>query len=195
MKICKLENCNNKIKSRSWCQKHYTRNRRYGDPLIIKRREPNLSELELLKWMKSVPQRRVSLKTKCWEWMGTRTKNGYGQIQYKGKKILIHRLMWFLTWGYMPKKLILHSCDNPSCFNPDHLSEGTQQDNMDDKVKRNRQAKGEKQGLSKLTEKKVIAIKKKYKSGRYNQTELGERFGVSHAAICRIINRKTWKHL
>ena len=40
----------------------------------------------------------------------------------------------------------MHSCDNPICCNPKHLSKGTHKDNSDDKVRKNRHAFGEKNG-------------------------------------------------
>ena len=38
--------------------------------------------------------------------------------------------------------VVRHTCDNRICVNPEHLEVGTHQDNMDDMVRRNRQAKG-----------------------------------------------------
>jgi len=43
--------------------------------------------------------------------------------------------------------IIRHSCDNVVCVNPDHLLSGTPNDNIQDSVKRNRRAKGDKHGL------------------------------------------------
>ena len=37
MKICSIEGCDKEIASKGYCIKHYTRFRRYGDPLIVKR--------------------------------------------------------------------------------------------------------------------------------------------------------------
>lgn len=31
---CKVDNCNNPVRSRGWCRSHYERWRRYGDPLV-----------------------------------------------------------------------------------------------------------------------------------------------------------------
>lgn len=36
MEICKIENCKNKCKSLGYCEKHYTRFRRHGDPNYTK---------------------------------------------------------------------------------------------------------------------------------------------------------------
>jgi hypothetical protein len=37
--------------------------------------------------------------------------------------------------------LVLHTCDNPPCVNPDHLYLGTWKDNMQDRIKRGRNPK------------------------------------------------------
>lgn len=48
---------------------------------------------------------------------------------------------------------------------------------------------------SKLTEKEVIEIYNKYKSGECTQSKLAEKYNVSGSVIYDIIKRKTWKHL
>jgi hypothetical protein len=69
----------------------------------------------------------------CWEFTGRLNTMGYGQIVYQGKFQLIHRISWRLNKGKIPNGLfVLHRCDNPLCFNPDHLFLGTQQDNLSD---------------------------------------------------------------
>ena len=195
LKICSIESCENKILARGWCDKHYERDRKYGDPEFIMVREFNKTNKELLDWITSAPQIRVNLETKCLEWRGRRDKDGYGLTNYKRKTVKAHRLIWFLTYGYMPKNMILHSCDNPCCINIKHLREGSAQDNVDDMVKRNRQAKGTNHGRAKLDEKEVIAIKELSIRGKHTQAEIGKIFGVVQQTITKIVNRKIWAHV
>ena len=70
----------------------------------------------------------------CWEWLGSRTDCGYGRLWvFSSKKTLAHRLSYDLLVGDIPEStLVLHHCDNPPCWNPNHLFLGTQKDNMAD---------------------------------------------------------------
>jgi len=57
----------------------------------------------------------------------------------QGKNVYIYRLSYALFKGPIKEgKFILHQCDNPACFNPDHLKTGTARDNMRDCVERGR---------------------------------------------------------
>ena len=71
----------------------------------------------------------------CWEWTKARASNGYGVIAWNRRKyVLIHRLAAHLWKGFdIDSKLyVMHICDNPPCFNPDHLIIGTSKDNWRD---------------------------------------------------------------
>jgi hypothetical protein len=75
----------------------------------------------------------------CREWLGSRLPHGYGQFHAgrfeDGRQDLryAHRVMWELCHGPIaPGQVIRHLCDNPPCCNPDHLTIGTQADNIRD---------------------------------------------------------------
>lgn len=76
----------------------------------------------------------------CFEWQGKKTRHGYGRLTICGKETFAHRAMIVAKTGSeIPKGLcVLHSCDNPSCINPDHLRIGTHKENSEDMVKRGR---------------------------------------------------------
>lgn len=83
---------------------------------------------------------------KCREWLGAYFKgNGtgraweYPQIYFKSKKWRGNRLVWILTHGPITREqLVLHTCDNMRCLNPEHLYLGDQRQNVRDTIKRNR---------------------------------------------------------
>jgi hypothetical protein len=70
----------------------------------------------------------------CWEWAKCR-RNGYGRV-YIGKRLnSVHRVAAALWLGLDLLDLavvVCHRCDNPPCFNPDHLFLGDAFDNMRD---------------------------------------------------------------
>lgn len=78
---------------------------------------------------------------------------------------------------------------------------GTNKSNSIDMLIKNRQkdkkyaAKGARNGMSKLNEEKVLAIRRDYKAGLKNQYELAEFYGVTQPAIGSILRNKTWRHV
>lgn len=132
----------------------------------------------------------------CWLWEATRSLTGYGSIRIEKTMIRAHRLSWELHNGKIPKGLfVLHKCDHPSCVNPKHLFLGSMKDNCVDRNNKNRQAKGENNGTTKLKEYQVLQIRQKYEPYKYTLAKLGKEYNVSDQTIHDIITRKQWKHL
>ncbi|WP_435266563.1 HNH endonuclease signature motif containing protein [Shinella sp. BE166] len=70
-------------------------------------------------------------KTGCWEWTGHKYRNGYGVLKVFGRDVSAHRYSYELHNGPIKAGFsILHSCDNKSCINPEHLRQGTHAENM-----------------------------------------------------------------
>lgn len=130
----------------------------------------------------------------CWSWLGSFDRDGY-PLFWDGdnqKMMRGHQYSYELHFGPRDGKCVMHICDNPSCINPEHLRLGTQKENQADKVAKNRQAKGEAQGASKLTEADVLQIRSR-KSESY--AKLSQEFCVAPSTIYRIWNNKYWQHL
>lgn len=57
----------------------------------------------------------------------------------KKKNIYVHRREWEKHNGTIPKgMMVLHKCDNPPCYNIEHLFLGTAQENTDDMIVKGR---------------------------------------------------------
>ena len=69
----------------------------------------------------------------CWEWQAGKHRQGYGVFKFDGKPQLAHRISWLLANTEIPEGMVvMHTCDNTPCVNPNHLCLGTQKDNVQD---------------------------------------------------------------
>lgn len=138
------------------------------------------------------------LDADCWPWLAFCNPSGYGMIRNGSHMALAPRVSWVMAHGPIADGLqVRHSCDNPPCVNPAHLSLGSNTDNVQDKVSRGRSSfaqprkRGERHPLAKLTAVQVAKIRAAdHVTGR----ALAEMYGVSPALICRIRKRKVWAH-
>lgn len=149
--------------------------------------------------------------TGCWLWTGAKAPRGYGSFYYLEGPLLAHRVSYLIYRGEIPEGMfVCHKCDVRCCVNPDHLFLGTNQDNMDDMVRKGRARNNPKRGddhythkrpwvvrrgetrwTSKLNNAAVLAIR----ASCGTQREIARRFGVSRSLIGLIRTRKIWSHL
>ncbi len=118
--------------------------------------------------------------------------NGYGQVRFKDKTVMSHRVAWILANGEIPEGMfVLHKCDNRKCVNPEHLFIGTFDENMADMVKKDRHARGTRNGHAKLNDDEVREIRSL--SGTCH--EIGAMYNVTHGLVSLIRARKIWRHI
>lgn len=125
----------------------------------------------------------------CWLWKAGTSRGGYGSVSFNGRGYRATRIAWMLANGRMPMPHldICHSCDNPKCCNPNHLWEGTRQQNLQDAARKGR-IKSQRQ---KLTAEQVKAIRQM--TGK--QEDIARLFGVHPATISKIASRHLWRTL
>lgn len=137
----------------------------------------------------------------CWEWQGCKDSYGYGFSIFNGQQTRAHRVSFLLFKGEITRgNVILHSCDNTSCVNPNHLSQGTQKENVRDSVKKGRHKssfqeisqRGINNPQAKLTEDQVRGIK--YSIGKTKQS-LSSEFKVSRRLVGMILSGERWSHI
>jgi hypothetical protein len=142
--------------------------------------------------------KKIRMTDTCWEWTARRDENGYGRIRLGSAEtdmMLAHRVSWAIHFGEPGQNLVCHSCDNPSCVNPNHLFLGSYSDNNLDMKTKDRHTRGERSGTAKLTESDAISIKRDYASGLGSMKLVAGRYGVSTMHVCRIVNGERWSHL
>lgn len=136
---CIVPNCNYiiKVKSRQLCSVHYARLQRTGNAETPLKIAPKGEPLNFLK--ECILNRN---RNECWIWPFGKDSFGYPIIHIKGKSSRATYQALELTSNFRPEppnNFCLHSCDNPSCFNPNHLRWGSAKNNIDDMVERKRE--------------------------------------------------------
>ncbi|HEY7824270.1 MAG TPA: HNH endonuclease signature motif containing protein [Acidimicrobiia bacterium] len=121
--VCSIPGCHERHEARGWCNKHYLRWKRHGNPL---------GWGHGLLWDRF--WNKVDASGDCWEWIGATAGNGYGKINVKGRDHypeFAHRVGWELLVGPIPDGLVIdHLCRNTLCVNPDHLEPVTHKVNV-----------------------------------------------------------------
>lgn len=127
------------------------------------------------------------MNNECILWQKAKNKAGYGITWHNNKWAYAHRAVMNAKKG----EVVLHTCDNPSCVNPEHLIIGTSKQNSQDMVSKNRQAKGEKAGSAKLTKTQVTEIRA-YKNTLPSR-KVAVLFSISKTNVLDIWKNKIWK--
>ena len=192
---CSIPGCDRQSQTRGWCGAHYRRWQRHGDPMKGgPLRPPPLVPRGVKPTVDDLAKRSVRVGD-CLVWTGVTQRFGYGRVGHRGRLLFVHRLAWEDANGPIPNGLcVLHRCDNPACFNPNHLFLGTLADNNRDRDEKGRSAKGSGNGFAKLDEEQVSEIKVRLASGE-TQASLAMEFAVNYRTISTIAVGRAWKHV
>ena len=207
-KKCEVEGCNCLAESQGirksrgkktsdyrqkYCRKHLKWFFQYGTTEAQKFCQASLNE----RFWRNVNKQS---ENDCWEWMlSSKSKNGYGSIwdNAKKKSLLTHRVSYELTYGEIPEgAVVMHTCDNPKCVNPKHLTIGSHKLNGEDKARKGRSARniffGEQNPKSKLTLEQVRFIRANPQLGH---KEIADMWGLSPNCIRGVRIGRTWKNI
>ncbi len=183
---CSIDDCTKPVynKAHNWCMMHYDRWWTHGDPNYISRAPKSYSLEQKFNYFGYEVN-----DTGCWIWQGY-TSGGYGAFKMNGKHQKAHRVSYLIHKGEIGKGLVvLHSCDVPLCVNPDHLSLGTQADNIADMGRKGRQRAGRR-----WTDEQIAEAKEMVRSGQTKRA-VEAVFGMSEGTMTRVFQGKIWKHI
>lgn len=194
-KICCIKECDKPTVAMGMCVNHWRMNKKHGSPVAAR---------PLSAANRGVPAeerfwKQVRKTEGCWLWMASKDQDGYGIFNGVCGGVSCtraHRFSYVLGTGEIPGKglVIRHTCDNPSCVNPEHLVLGTSKENSQDMISRGRHLAGsarQREKIAKLTKDQVKYILE----GKETGVELAQKFGVSKAHISAIRCRRTWKDI
>jgi len=187
---CKVEGCLSHSRARGFCEAHYSRWYRHGDPRggrPTKKGEP-------MQWMK---EHISHTGNECLTWPFATLSNGYGEISRNGSTMGTHRLMCELAHGLAPTEdhQAAHSCGNGhlGCVNPRHLRWATSAENLSDRASHGTLNRGVRNGKAILSEDQVREIKKL--KGTLSERKIAALFNVSRATVNFILSGRNWAWL
>lgn len=134
----------------------------------------------------------------CWVWTAGRNTDGYGVTSINGVTKTVHRvILWLLSDMDLTSDMhVLHKCDNPPCWNPDHLFLGTNTENIQDAARKGRlqPRQGSKSPKAKINEEIAYAIKLRLRQGE-NQSFIARDMGIGPKIVNYIAGGHTWAHV
>jgi len=135
----------------------------------------------------------------CWIWTATPSLAGtYGLFWLDGQNMGSHcaSVVLFHKKSIPKKMVVMHSCDDRTCVNPDHLSVGTYKENMEDMIQKGRdRSLGSRNTQAKLTEAQVLSMRAEYVDRPGEIMRLSAKYQTSPSDVSGIIYGKSWKHI
>ena len=193
MRTCTFEGCNRKHHAGGLCNGHHKQSVK-GLPLSNFRRPRRSYPDAAARLAERV--RRDDL-TGCLLFSGALGVDGYGLIRDGGRNSSAHRVAWTVANGPIPPSMfVCHSCDNPPCVEPSHLSLGTNDDNMKDMRAKNRGPTRASNPQARLTLQQVMDIRRRFVPGRNrhirgNAKELADEYGVAKRTILNAVTNQS----
>lgn len=184
---CSIDGCTGRVLGRGWCQKHYSRWWRHGEPTLARKSQP---ETEPQKFVREAAN---TATDECIFWPFSKFRTGYGRYTQKDKRLAAHREVCRIAHGNPPSGLIhaAHSCGERLCVNPRHLRWATPKENEQDKISHGRSLRGSNHSNARLTEADVRAIR----ASSDPIGQLSERYGLSAAHTEAVKNGRKWRWL
>lgn len=144
----------------------------------------------------------IGIEDECWLWIGATNGRGYGRLEYERVYQQAHRVSFKIFCHEIPRDInVLHNCDNTICVNPKHLFLGTQQDNVNDMIAKDRASFagdrpliGSQHPRALLNEEQVRDIKKMLING-YRHRDIADHYGVARQTITNISTGQKWSHI
>lgn len=117
--------------------------------------------------------------------------DGYVQVKYQGRLQYLHRLAYEVAYNESAEGCcVLHICDTPCCFNPEHLYLGDRKMNRQENIQ-----KGRGGGNIKTTEEEVRAIKTLYFELNMSRKDLADVFSYPYSRVDDILRGRAWNHI
>jgi len=185
--ICSIPECSKPMHLRGYCQSHYKRLLRHGDPLAggTPRGYP-------ARWIEEIALKFTG--DECLPFPFCRDDFGYGKVNWKGVTKGVHVIVCERTHGRKPtgRHEACHSCGNGhlGCANPKHLRWGTRYENMADAMahgtlKRPNAPRGERAHGAKFSDAQIARVRLLLAKG-LTQPVVADLTGVSQAHVSRI---------
>lgn len=184
---CSVEGCEGRVYAKSFCNSHWRKWRRSGNPLGV--RAPNGEPLRF--FLEDVLPYSGS---DCLIWPYARDDAGYARLYDGARMKAAHRMVCEQIYGAPPsrKHHAAHSCGkgHEGCVSPKHVRWATVTENMRDRVEHGTSNRGQRQWQARLTEEDIREIRSLV-SGM-TQSAMARKFGVDQSHISDIINRRRW---
>lgn len=188
-KLCSIEGCGGPRYVRGFCNAHYLRWKRHGDPLA-----GGIPNGEASRWLREVAFDHID-HGPCLIWPYAKSDSGYGKVWLDGKLRVVSRVVCERRHGAAPtpKHEAAHSCGkgHEGCCNPWHLDWKTPKQNHADKLVHDTHQRGERHGQSKLSEADVHEIRRLLGDGM-TQAAIARRFRVAASVISHISSGNAW---